>query len=315
MTISVCMIVKNEGTVLARCLEGLKDIADEIVIVDTGSTDDTKKVASAYTSLIYDFRWVDDFSAARNFAFSKCTCDYIYSADADEVLEPGEAQKFLKLKEALDGSVDIVQFYYANQLEYNTAYNYDRELRPKLYKRLRTFLWEGEVHEQVRLDPVIYDSDIEILHKPTSLHSGRDFAIFLKNLEKTGSLEPRLLDMYLRELAVSGEDSDFADALPYMKKAIEQESDADRIRCELYAAMRGSRVLKDEDSFMKYALRSLALGKVCSECAFELGEYYRGCSDTDEATIWYYNAAKETEPLLDHRFRDEYPLPYLPSKV
>ena len=71
MTISVCMIVKNEELNLAGCLDCLKAIADEIIIVDTGSTDRTKEIAEQYTDKVYDFEWIDDFSAARNFAFSK----------------------------------------------------------------------------------------------------------------------------------------------------------------------------------------------------------------------------------------------------
>ena len=306
-TVSVCLIVKNEEAVLKRCLDSLKGIADEYVIVDTGSDDGTKKIASAYTDRIYDFEWTDDFAAARNYAFSKCSCDYIYSADADEILDEKAAEQFKALKEALDGSVDIVQFLYTNQLEYNTTYNYDRELRPKLYRRLRSFVWEGEVHEQVRLDPMIYDSEIEIIHKPTSLHSGRDFDIFLKLMERKGELEPRLMDMYLRELAVSGTDEDYREAGSYIEKAVENESDALRLKDELYTLMRACRVSGDRDGFMKYALRALALGDVTSETAFELGEYYRAMGDKGEADMWYYNAAKETEASLDHRYHDEYP--------
>ena len=95
VTISVCMIVKNEEAVLARCLTSLQEIADEIIIVDTGSTDNTKEIAKSYTKHIYDFAWVDDFAVARNFAFSKATKEYIYSADADEVLEEIDRKKFL----------------------------------------------------------------------------------------------------------------------------------------------------------------------------------------------------------------------------
>ena len=65
------MIVKNEEAVLGRCLESIKDMVDEIIIVDTGSMDNTKNIAKRYTDKIYDFPWCDDFSAARNFAFSK----------------------------------------------------------------------------------------------------------------------------------------------------------------------------------------------------------------------------------------------------
>ena len=78
-TISLCMIVKNESAVLARCLDSIADLMDEIIIVDTGSTDNTKEIAAQYTSRIYDFKWTSDFSAARNFSFSKATMEYIYT--------------------------------------------------------------------------------------------------------------------------------------------------------------------------------------------------------------------------------------------
>ena len=83
VTVSLCMIVKNEEKILARCLDSIGDLADEIIIVDTGSRDRTKEIAARYTDKIYDFQWIRDFAAARNFAFSKAACDYIYSADAD----------------------------------------------------------------------------------------------------------------------------------------------------------------------------------------------------------------------------------------
>ena len=70
------MIVKNESKVLRRCLDSVAHLMDEIIIVDTGSTDNTKKIALEYTDKVYDFEWINDFSAARNFAFSKATKDY-----------------------------------------------------------------------------------------------------------------------------------------------------------------------------------------------------------------------------------------------
>ena len=66
-TISLCMIVKNEEAVLDRCLSSIADLMDEIIIVDTGSTDRTKEIASRYTNQIYDFPWQNDFRAARFF--------------------------------------------------------------------------------------------------------------------------------------------------------------------------------------------------------------------------------------------------------
>lgn len=84
-TISLCMIVKNEEKVLARCLDSVKPAVDEIVILDTGSTDATKDVAARYTDRIYDFPWVDDFSAARNASFAKASMTFTMWLDADDV--------------------------------------------------------------------------------------------------------------------------------------------------------------------------------------------------------------------------------------
>ena len=107
-TISLCMIVKNEEKVLGRCLDSAAGLVDEMVIVDTGSTDATREVASAYTSRIYDFPWRDDFAAARNFAFSKGNMDYLMWLDADDVLLPEDREAFLEPKRTLSSDVDVV---------------------------------------------------------------------------------------------------------------------------------------------------------------------------------------------------------------
>ena len=151
------MIVKNEEAVLKRCLDSISDLMDEIIIVDTGSTDKTKEIARCYTNKIYDFEWVQDFSVARNFSFSKATMDYIYVADADEVLDEENREKFRNLKKAMIPEIEIVQMLYCNQLEFGTTYNFDEEYRPKLYKRLREFVWVEPIHEMVRLETVIFD--------------------------------------------------------------------------------------------------------------------------------------------------------------
>ena len=95
-TVSLCMIVKNEEAVLARCLESIKDAVDEIIIVDTGSTDHTKEIAEKYTDLVYDFPWINDFSAARNFSFSKASKDYIMWLDADDVVTEENQKKIIE---------------------------------------------------------------------------------------------------------------------------------------------------------------------------------------------------------------------------
>ena len=95
MRMSLCMIVRQEEKALARCLEGIADAVEEIVIVDMGSTDRTKEIARQFTDKIYDFPWMDDFAAARNFAFSKGTGEYLLWMDAEDILPSGEKEKLL----------------------------------------------------------------------------------------------------------------------------------------------------------------------------------------------------------------------------
>jgi len=86
-TIALCMIVKNEEDYLRRCLDSVNNKVDQIIIVDTGSTDATVEIAKEYTTQIYSFKWVNDFSAARNEAIKYATSDYILILDADEYLD------------------------------------------------------------------------------------------------------------------------------------------------------------------------------------------------------------------------------------
>ena len=192
ITISTCMIVKNEEALLARCLDCVRSFSDEIIIVDTGSTDRTKEIAARYTDHIYDFPWINDFAAARNFSFSKASMDYIYIADADEIIDSDNIRQIQDLKKLLLPEIDVVQMYYTNQLEYGTTYNYDKEYRPKLVRRLRPFLWRDPLHETLRMEPVIFDSDIAIIHKPHANHSVRDFANLQKLIRSGQPLSSKL---------------------------------------------------------------------------------------------------------------------------
>ncbi|MDL2259215.1 glycosyltransferase family 2 protein, partial [Eubacteriales bacterium OttesenSCG-928-K08] len=117
ITISLCMIVRNEEATLARCLNSIKGVADEIIIVDTGSTDTTVDVAKYFTDKVYSFEWVDDFSAARNFSFSKATMEYLLWLDADDVVLPEDREKLIELKKTLPREIDVVN------MRYNTIFD------------------------------------------------------------------------------------------------------------------------------------------------------------------------------------------------
>lgn len=298
ITISLCMIVKNEEQVLARCLDSVADLMDEIVIVDTGSTDRTKEIAARYTDKIYDFVWIDDFSAARNFAFSKATMEYIYSADADEVLDEENRKRYRILKETLLPEIEIVQMKYANQLQFGTVYNFDEEYRPKLFRRLRTFEWQNPIHETVRLEPIVYDSDIVITHMPQCSHAGRDLANFRKQTDRGVRLSAHLHEMYARELFVAGSDEDFLAAEGFFAASVKDVGRSPKEFTEACCvAARAARLRGDIEAFFKYAMK-LTAGEGCAEICCELGDFYLNRCDYEEAAVWYYNAAYETEAAI-----------------
>ena len=314
-TISVCMIVKNEEKVLARCLDSLAGLWEELIIVDTGSCDKTKEIAARYTDKIYDFIWTGNFSDARNFSFSKASCDYIYSADADEELDEENRSKFLILKDALaeNPEIEIVQMYYGNQLSQDSIYNFDKEYRPKLYKRLRNFVWQEPIHEAVRLDPVVYDSDIVIWHKPHGQHGSRDLAYFEKMIEQNLSLSNRLQDIYLRELYFAGNEHNLRNAEVYLNSLVACESpDSDVFQKAVAILCKKARVLGQDSEVMKYALKGVA-SQGSSELCMELGHYFYNVKDWEEAAIWYYNAAYETPCQMSLKAATSEPLSRLIS--
>lgn len=306
-TISLCMIVKNEEAVLIRCLDSIADLMDEIIIVDTGSTDRTKELAAKYTNKIYDFKWTSDFSAARNFSFSKATMEYIYTADADEILDDVNRERFLRLKSALLPELEIVQMKYVTETEFDTVLNAQKEYRPKLFKRLRTFTWVDPIHETVRLNPVIFDSDIEILHRPQSLHSKRDFSIFIKAFEHDGQFSPKIRTMYAKELLKTGDKKDFMDAKPIFRMILENELSDDARKEASCVLARVYRLEDNKNEFFKLTMKDM-LTTPCAEICYELGTYFAAQRDYEEAVLWYYNAAYETESILDIHTSGDLPL-------
>lgn len=204
ITISLCMIVKNEEPVLGRILEQVRDIADEIIIVDTGSDDRTKEIALQYTEHVFDYVWQQDFSAARNFACSKATMDYWMWLDADDVIPEPEQEALIRLKEELDADTDVVMMKYLTGFddEGNVTFSYYRE---RLLKNRVGFFWSGRVHEAVTPRGNVLYAPIAIEHR--KLGSGdpdRNLKIYEDMIAEGEKLEPRHQFYYGRELFYHG---------------------------------------------------------------------------------------------------------------
>lgn len=206
MELSLCMIVKDEEARLGTCLASVKDAVDEIVILDTGSTDGTKAVARRYTDRVYDYVWKDDFADARNASFSYAIKPYILWLDADDVLEPGEAEKLRALKARLDGHVDAVMlpYHYAFGPDGRPSLVFERE---RIVRRAAGFAFEGVVHEAMAVGGHVLHEDVVIRH--TGQHGARsnrrNLSIYETWLSRGRELSARDWYYYARELKSAGE--------------------------------------------------------------------------------------------------------------
>ena len=198
-SISVCMIVKNEECVLQRILECVKLFADEIIIVDTGSTDNTIKIAKQFTDNIYHFKWINDFASARNFSFSYATKDYIMWLDADDYITEENIIKIINLKKNSDNSIDVYMLKYI--MGFENDYHTFEFYRERILKNNGEFKWEGFVHEVITPKGNIKYVDIEIEHRKEK-HSNpkRNLNLYNKALKLGKIFTPREQYYYAREL-------------------------------------------------------------------------------------------------------------------
>ncbi len=146
LSISVCIIAKNEEKHIEECLKRLKLYPYEIVLVDTGSTDNTIEIASHYTKHIYHFDWCDDFSAAKNFAVSKASGDWILSLDCDEYVETIDEAALAQQMQRFPKSAGRILLKNRISTTGQTSYEQVRLTRffPKQF-----FQFQGSIHEQI----------------------------------------------------------------------------------------------------------------------------------------------------------------------
>lgn len=181
-TIGVAIIAKNESVLIGRCIESVID-ADEIVVCDTGSIDNTIEVARKYTDKVYDdYTWEDSFSKARNHVLSKMTTDYVLSIDCDEY-----CHDFSKVREAVD--IANKSGILAVNVKMIAEDSKNFFFFPRLFKRCPAVWWEGDIHNHIS----VAGSDIsaiEITHGFSPAHEidpERAYRILSKVVKETGN--------------------------------------------------------------------------------------------------------------------------------
>ena len=179
--ISLCMITKNEEKYLEQCLDSVKDLVDEIIIVDTGSTDQTKEIAKKFNAKVYDFKWIDDFSAARNESLKHAAKDWILALDADEFLdEEGlntikelvknkETDAFLLLQKNYTNDTSIAGFVNEEHIKESKIYaGWYGSFIARLFRNKNGYSFEGTVHELV--EPSIQSKNGKIAATNIPIH-------------------------------------------------------------------------------------------------------------------------------------------------
>lgn len=195
--VSACLIVRDEAKTLEQCLASVKAVADEIVVVDTGSTDDSKTIAQRYGAKVREFVWCDDFSAARNASLEAATGDWALWIDADEELTAAS-------REAIREAVIRPQFggYFVRIVNFladeGAAAQYVH--RPiRLFRRTPETRFTGRIHEQIspaiaaQGRPCANLDGVELLHygyRPSAMYEKGKLARTISMLEREVSERP-----------------------------------------------------------------------------------------------------------------------------
>ena len=288
-TISLCMIVRDEQDVLERCLLSAAPAVDEIIIVDTGSADNTGQIALRYTDKVFDFEWQDDFAAARNYSFSKASSDYIMWLDADDVLSKEAADEINALKNSGKMNADIYM------MKYNVAFDKGGKAvfgyyRERLLKRSRGFLWQGRIHEAVELNGSIEYLNSAVEHR--KLKAGdpdRNLRIFRKMESSGEKFAPREKFYFGRELYYHGLK---AEAIKMLGEFLDDGGRKEDMiaACLDLSRCRDNDTLSLRDLFSSF-LYDAPHAEICCEIGlikFRQGRY-------SEAIFWY-KAAVQRQP-------------------
>lgn len=166
VTVSALVLTRNSSKTIKQCLSALENAVDEILIVDTGSTDNTIPIVQEFDAKIVHFQWCDDFAAARNFGLQHVTSDWVIAVDSDEILYKSDLDLIRMVANDLHNHQDeiVVQIVQANRINGDIG----DQLESRMFQTNRGFHWEHPIHEQIRTatntTPHFFSSKIRFLH-------------------------------------------------------------------------------------------------------------------------------------------------------
>lgn len=182
--VSLCIVTSNDAATIGHCLESIKNIVDEIVIVDMASVDNTKDIVSKYTDKVYDFEELGTRADAFNLSFDKASNDFIMWLEPDDVIEEAELEKMIELKKMIDPSLDAVILFH------NYTLDQDKDgliniSRSHIVKKRTGLYWKNGIVEYLPVTGKVIKSDVVIINKP-ELPGSRNFPGIYENLLEVG---------------------------------------------------------------------------------------------------------------------------------
>lgn len=301
MKISVCIITLNEEKVIKRVLTCVKKFADEIILVDTGSRDNTVEIAKLFTDKIYRFLWVDDFSKARNYAFSKASCDYLFWIDADDVITDENINKIIDLKQSAN-YCDTYMFKYLCGFDENNCPSLTF-YRERLIKNCELAKFEGFVHEVVKPFGKIQYVDIEIEHRKEEFkNSKRNLNLYKKRLP-ISNFSTRDLYYYAKEYFYLGY---YKTAIKLLNRYLKAENkyfcDEKDTYLTLYECYKSLKLKSD----VKILFKALESVGVDGEVLCKIGDYYLQIKDYKNAENYYVFALNVQKCDVNGFCKNEY---------
>jgi len=293
MTISLCMIVKNEEAVLARALDSAKEIADEIIIVDTGSTDRTREIARRYTDRIFDFPWRDDFAAARNASFSYAACDLILWLDADDVIPPSETAGFLALKQSFPAHANALMLPYRMMPEgaETPTLTFFRE---RIVRRSAGPRWVGRVHEVISVPGDVAWGGAAVWHKSGKrTYTDRNLRIYRAMAEAGEPLSLRDRFYFGRELYYHGLYEEAIGHLCAVRDAPEAWLENRIEACRVLALCEGAR--GNTQGALTALLTTLLWDAPRAEVACDVGNRLLDDGQVRAAVFWFETALRSEQ--------------------
>lgn len=298
-SLSVCLIVKDEEENIKRCLESLTSFADEICVLDTGSTDKTVEICKSIPKVkVQETTWRNDFAWARNISFSMATSEYVMWVDADDCI-PEKSQAWIKeLKESGELEfLDIVYFPYV-YLDLQSGKDYFDFSRDRIYRASLKPVWYGRIHEYIlprsgKTGPMVKEvtrEEAEILHYHKS-PGRRNLDIFI-DMEKIGEVcSGREWYYYGKEWYESGQ-ANYESAIFCFKKALDSGTlyGSDKTNA-LQLMAKSQKALGRRDEAFQTAISAIGTTSVPrADICCLLGDYYAESRQYVWAKFWYTGA-------------------------